>query len=118
MQRSIRLACIAMLVGGASDIIATVMTEDPTALQTVGVRAALTAAAALAGISTDTKRLVFRRMTMGASALLATAEVWSLAVLAGRLVLEPSLIDSVLLNVATQALTVVVALRAAYTAKN
>jgi hypothetical protein len=111
------MASIALLLVSVTEIFAAAMTEEPAALQSVAVRAALTAGACLAGFAVDSSPRVFSRVSTIASLLLAAVLLFSLAAFASQVAEQPQVLERVLPNVALQVLTLFIAARTAMAAR-
>jgi hypothetical protein len=106
-----------LLMVTGTDVAAAYATQEPAAIRLVNVRAGLAVLTAVAGLISGRSRGFFSKITMLSSLGLAVAQSPSLLDFGRRVAANPSLLNGLLPNAATQGLSFLAALRTAWAAR-
>jgi hypothetical protein len=111
---SLRGPVVRLAVLSAADLVAVLVTRDPAAASTAGLRAVLAALSLVAGLLAGRRRGVASVVVMLTTLGLALTQALSLGGMALEVARSPSILGRLLPNLATQGMTLVSALRTAF----
>lgn len=114
---SLRGPVARLAIFSAADLVAVLVTRDPAAASTAGLRATLAAVTLVSGLVAGRRRGVASVLVMVSTLGLALAQALSLGGLALKVLQSPDAMGRLLPNLATQGMTFVAALRTALKAR-